>query len=298
MKLAAWMASSTALAWCALGGAYANRVIKCYGGQEDYAKAEAAFERALALKSNLLEARLHMFFILLAHGEKQKARDEVERLRGEAPNDVGVQFVSATLARLDGRYNDALEAYNRMIKINPAERVVVSYNRAQVFVYQRRLDDAEAELELGAQMEPNHPHIKTMRAVLSACRGDNETAARITGEVLRQHPAMHGVRPLLAQFLAAKGQREPALAELNDGALACADANHDVTYWLATAYALLGEREEAFRWLYRAITLGNENRLWFESDPNWEHLREDARFAELMRRIENSQERAREARQQ
>jgi serine/threonine protein kinase/tetratricopeptide (TPR) repeat protein len=287
-----------ALAWCALGGAYANRVIKCYGGQEDYAKAAAAFDRALALKPNLLEARLHTFFILLARGEKQEARREVERLRLEAPNDVGVQFVSATLARLDGRYNDALEAYNRMIKINPAERVVVSYNRARVFTYQHRLDDADAELELGAQMEPNHPLIKTMRALLSASRGDNEEASQIVSEVLRRHPQMHGVRPLLAQFLAARGERAPALAELNEGALACADANHDVTYWLATAYAVLGEREEAFRWLDRAITLGNENKPWFESDPNWEGLREDARFAELMRRIESSQERAREARQQ
>src|SRR5437762_10850569 len=83
-----------ALAWCALGGAYANRVIKCYGGQDDYARAAAAFERALAIRANLLEARLHMFLILLAHGEKQNARHEVERLRGEARHDVGVQCVS------------------------------------------------------------------------------------------------------------------------------------------------------------------------------------------------------------
>ncbi|PYS84642.1 MAG: hypothetical protein DMF67_04600 [Acidobacteria bacterium] len=281
-----------ALAWCALGGAYANRVIKCYGGPEDYAKAAAAFERAQAIKPNLLEARLHMFFVMLARGEKQEAREEVGRLRREAPNDVGVQFVSATLARLEGRYNDALEGYSRMIKINPAERVVVSYNRARVLMYQHRLDDADAELELGAQMEPNHPLIKTMSAVLAACHGDNETAAQVVSEVLRRHPSMHGVRPLLAQFLAARGERAPALAELNEGALACADANHDVTYCLATAYAVLGEREEAFKWLERAITLGNENKPWFESDPNWEGLREDARFAELMRRIETSQERA------
>jgi serine/threonine-protein kinase len=287
-----------ALAWCALGGAYANRVIKCYGGQEDYARAAEAFERALSIKPNLLEARLHTFFILLARGRKQEGRAEVERLRREAPNDVGVQFVAATLARLDGRYNDALEAYNRMIKINPAERVIVSYNRARVFMYQHRLGDADAELELGTQMEPNHPLIKTMSAILRACRGENEEAARIVGEVLRRHPQMHGVRPLLAQFLAARGERTPALAELNEGAIACADANHDVTYWLATAYAVLGEREEAFRWLDRAITLGNENKPWFESDPNWEPLREDARFPELLRRIETSQERAREARQQ
>jgi serine/threonine-protein kinase len=287
-----------ALAWCALGGAYANRVIKCYGGREDYDRAAEAFTRALAIKPNLLEARLHSFFIELARGEKQKAREEVEQLRRESPNDVGVQFVSATLACLDGRYDDALEAFNRMIKINPAERVVVSYSRAQVFMYQRRLDDADAELELGAQMGPSHPLVHVMRAVLRACRGAGEEAAQIIGEVLRAHPQMHGVRPLLAQFLAAKGERAPALAELNDGALACAGANHDVAYWLATAFALLGERDEAFKWLDRAITLGNENRLWFESDPNWETLREDARFDELMQRIETSQERAREARQQ
>jgi serine/threonine-protein kinase len=287
-----------ALAWCALGGAYTNRVIKYYGGPADYGKAEEAFSRALAVRPNLLEARLHSFFILLARGERDEARREVERLRSEARNDVGVQFVSATLAQLDGRYNDALEAYNRMLKINPAERVVVSYSRARVFMYQHRLDDAEAELELGAQMEPNHPLIKTMRAVLFACRGDNDGAARVMEEVLRRHPAMHGVRPLLAQFLAAKGERAPALAELNEGALACADANHDVTYWLATAFALLGERDEAFKWLGRAIELGNENKPWFESDPNWEALREDARFGELMSGIESSQARAREARQQ
>ena len=55
---------------------------------------------------------------------------------------------------------------------------------------------------------------------------------------------------------------------------------------------MLGERDEAFRWLERAIKLGNENRPWFESDPNWEALRDDARFGELMRRIEREKARA------
>jgi hypothetical protein len=46
--------------------------------------------------------------------------------------------------------------------------------------------------------------------------------------------------------------------------------------------------------LERAISLGNENRPWFESDPNWEGLRDDPRFKELMQRIENSHHRVRE----
>ena len=101
---------------------------------------------------------------------------------------------------------------------------------------------------------------------------------------------MDAVRPLLAQFLAQKGERDAARSELTERARDAADADHDAAYWLATAYAMLGEREEAFDWLARAINLGNENKPWFESDPNWEALREDPRFGELMSGIGNAQE--------
>jgi eukaryotic-like serine/threonine-protein kinase len=286
-----------ALAWCALGGAYANRVIKGLGNNEDYAQAEEAFAKALALDPQLLEARLHTVFVKLARGDKDGARALVEELKTEAPNDVGVHFVSATIARLDGRYDDALEGFGRMLRINPAERVVVSYNRARVLMYQRRFDDASAELELGAQMEHDHPLIRTFRAVLSARKGDSASAVKIINDVLKRNPRMDGVRPLLAQFLARRGDKDAARAELTDRVREAADADHDIAYWLATAYAVIGERDEAFRWLERAIKLGNENRPWFESDPNWEALREDSRFGELMAGIENSQGRAHEARQ-
>ena len=91
-----------ALAHCALGGAHANRVIKGFGGTEDYEIAEDEFNTALKLDPQLLEARMHMVFIFLSRGEKDKARAEIERLRKEAPNDVGVHFIRGTLYRLDG----------------------------------------------------------------------------------------------------------------------------------------------------------------------------------------------------
>jgi tetratricopeptide (TPR) repeat protein len=183
-----------------------------------------------------------------------------------------------------------------MLRINPAERVVVSYNRARVLMYQRRFDDAAAELELGAQMEHDHPLVRTFRAVLSARKGDPSGAVKIINDVLKRNPRMDGVRPLLAQFLAQRGDKDAARAELTENVREAADADHDIAYWLATAHAMLGDRDEAFRWLERAIKLGNENRPWFESDPNWEALREDTRFGELMSGIEDSQARAHEAR--
>src|SRR5215207_3858662 len=287
-----------ALAWAALGGAYANRVIKVIGGPEDYGRAAEALERALALKPGLLEARLHMVFVEMGRGNKAGARELAAQLVRENPNDVGAQFAHATVARLDGRYQDALDAYGRMLKINPAERVVVSYNRARVFLYQHRHDDAEAELNLGAQMEPSHPFVKSFKAIIGAYRGDLEGAMRTMTEVLRRNPDMDGVRPLYAQFLIQWGDLERARAELTEGALSVARANFDVAYWVASAYAMLGDADPAFEWLGRAIDVGNENRRWFESDPHWEPLREDPRFAELMNRIGGPPGLAQEARQQ
>ena len=278
-----------ALAHCALGGAYANRVIKGFGGPEDYRRAEEEFNVALQMDPQLLEARLHMIFIFMARGEKRRARAWVEILMHEAPNDVGVQFVNATLSRLDGRYDDALESFRRMLRLNPAERVVVSYNRARIFMYQGRHEDALAELDVGAAQEPNHPLVKTFRAVILNRMGRTDEAIRILREVLARHPGMDGIRPILAYCLSRAGQKEEARAELSGARVReSAAADHDVAYWLASAYASLDDRDEAFHWLERAITLGNENLPWFQTNPEWEHLRDDPRFRELMQRIEAS----------
>jgi len=121
---------------------------------------------------------------------------------------------------------------------------------------------------------------------------------RTMTEVLRHNPDMDGVRPLYSQFLIQWGDLDGARRELTEGALRVGRANFDVAYWVASAYAMLGERDQAFEWLATAIRVGNENRPWFEADPHWEPLREDPRFAELMSRIGDTAESAREAGQQ
>ncbi|MGH9943147.1 MAG: TPR end-of-group domain-containing protein, partial [Pyrinomonadaceae bacterium] len=291
-KRAAELDPSFALAWCALGGCYANRVIKCMGDVEDTELAEEYLRRGLSLDPKIVEARMHMVFIYLSRGEKQKARAGVEKLRREAPNDVGVQFVSAYLYRLDGQYDRALRSLERMLRLNPAERVVVSYNRARVFLYQGRFSDAMLELDQGAAIEPDHPLIRTFRAVAYFRMGETQRAAETLSELLETNPDMHGIRPHLALALAALGRPEEALAQLTSAVKQVAEADHDAPYWLASAYAKLGMKDEAFHWLERAISLGNENRPWFEANPIWSELREDPRFPELMRRIEESQAQA------
>lgn len=274
-----------ALAYSALGGCYVNRVLKGLGEAGDHEKAEKAFSEALALDPKLLEARMHMTFIYLHRGEKRKASEEVERLREEYPNDVGVHFVRGVLARLSGDYDRALRSFERMVRLNPAEQVVASYNRARIFGYCRQYEEALAELDKGAELEPDHPLIRTFRALVLYYRGEISAATRILEQVLQQHPQMDGVRPILAMFLSAQGRHTEADEQLTEKVRGAAAADHDVAYWLATAYLLQGRLVEAFRWLETAIDLGNENYPWFESDPNWTEVKENPRFVALMQRI-------------
>ncbi|HKF58966.1 MAG TPA: tetratricopeptide repeat protein, partial [Blastocatellia bacterium] len=241
------------------------------------------FNRALALDPQIVEARALMTFVHLWRGHKQQARDEVARLRRQAPNEPVVYFVKATLERLDGAYERALRSFDRLAQLDPAAHVVASYNRAFVLMFMGRLDEAIADLEGAAETEPENPLLKTIRALVLYYQGDVAAATTLMNDVFNSHPNLHGARPVLAILLAAAGNIEEARHHITEEVKETAAADQDMAYWLASAYAIQSSPDDAFEWLGRAIALGNENRPWFEKDPNWSLLRDDPRFKALLR---------------
>lgn len=272
-----------ALAHDGLGAACVNRVFKGLGGAEDFEIAEAAFNRALAIDPKLAEARMLMVFVLLWRGQKQKAREAVAQARRESPNEAVVYFVKATVHRLDGEYARALASFDRLVRLDPAAHVVASYNRALLYIYMGRCEEALRELDKAG--EPDNPLVKTFRALALYYSGQTDAAVDLMQQVVHRYPNMHGVRPFMAMFLSAQGQHEAALAQLTDAVKKNAEVDPDIAYSLASVYALEDLRNDAFEWLSRSIALGNENRPCFENDPNWAALRADPRFAELMGKV-------------
>src|SRR6266446_1578068 len=272
-----------ALAHDGLGACYANRVFKGFGGAEDYERAEMAFSKALAIDRNIFEARMLMVFVYLWRGDKQKAREEVARARREAPDEPVVHFVKATLHRLDGEYGRALRSYDRLVRLDPAAHVVASYNRALVHMYMGHFDEVFRQLDNAG--EPENPLVRTVRALALYYTGQTDAAVDLMQQVLNKHPNMYGVKPFMAMFLSAQGKHDEALAQLTDHVKRNGEVDADISYSIASVYALEGLCNEAFAWLERAIALGNENRPCFENDPNWATLRAEPQFAELMNRI-------------
>jgi serine/threonine-protein kinase len=281
---------SFALAHDGLGACYVNRVFRGLGSAEDYERAEKAFQKALQLDPKLVEARMLMVFIYLWRGEKQKARSEVALVRQQSPNEAVVYFVNATLHRLDGNYQRALRNYDRLVELDPAAHVVAHCNRAIVYIYLGKFEDAIRQLDQAQAAEPGNPMAQTFRALALYYQNELEAATALMRRVLEEHPGMHGVRPVLAMCLSAQGQHEEALAQLTDKVKRNAAVDPDIAYELASVYALEGMKTEAFEWLEKSNALGNENRVAFEHDPNLSTLRTEPRFTELMQKIKQARQ--------
>lgn len=276
-----------ALAYSGLGACYANRVFKGMGDAEDYTYAESAFSKAFMYDPNVVEARVLMVIIYLSRGEKKKARAEIKILQEQFPNEAPLYFVKGTMHRLDGEYDASLKSFEKLAKLDPAARVIASYNRARIFLYQEAYDQALAELDRGAKAEPNHPMVRIFRASVLFYFGKEAEGIEAIQNVLENNPQMDGIRPLLAIFLAHVGRTEEAKAQLTEEARGLAKADHDMAYWMTSASTQLGDLDQAFYWMERAIKLGNENKYWYEHDKMLAPLRTDARFQELMRKIEH-----------
>ncbi|CAN5706540.1 serine/threonine-protein kinase [soil metagenome] len=274
-----------ALAYSGLGACYANRVFKGMGNAEDYTYAEAAFSKAFIYNPDVIEARVLMVFIYLSRGEKKKARAEIKILQEQFPNEAPLYFVKGTMHRLDGEYEKSLRAWEKLVRLDPMALVVASYNRARIFLYEDKYDEAMRELDKGAAIEPNHPMIRIFRSTVLFYRGDTAEAIKMMEEVLQENKEMDGIRSLYAIYLGNVGRCDEARAQLTEAARGLAKADHDMAYWMTSACTQIGEIDEAFYWMERAIKLGNENKPWYENDKLLAPLRQDPRFNELLNKI-------------
>jgi eukaryotic-like serine/threonine-protein kinase len=270
-----------ARAHAGLGRCYVHHA-QGYGGEHYYDLAERSLKRALELDPELSSADLYMVYVLLHRGEKEQALSLLAEVRRDRPNDPTVFIIAGMLYRLNGQYEKALKQYDRLLELNPKDIVWASYNRARIYSYQQRYDEALAELEKGRAVEPEHPLIKIFTASVLFNRGKVDAALALAEETLQQHPHFDALRVFIARCLSAKGQHEAARALITGPVKETAAADHDIAFWLASFYAMEDMRDEALDWLQRAIKLGNENYPYFAENKKLDNLRNDPRFVKML----------------
>jgi adenylate cyclase len=188
--------------------------------QRRYAEAAAEFETAIRLDPAQFDARYYyarQCFQCGALADAARLFEEAARMR----EDYQARFFAAQSYEAMGDRERALEAY------------------------QRALEVARRHLEF----HPDDPRAATMRAVSSCRCGKRDEGMHWAERALTIDPEDAGVR-----------------------------------YNVACLYALEGERDRAIAALEECIQLGFTNVEWIGQDPDMASLRDDARFQRLIGR--------------
>jgi eukaryotic-like serine/threonine-protein kinase len=274
-----------AAAHSGLGITHLQYVRHGFGGTTHLRTAQKCFERALQYDPGLIEAKIYRAYTFLARGEKESARHGVQHLLETAANDYDVHMVAATILRLDGVYEAALEESSHALRLNPAAATLIYNDRARIYGYQGQIELARQEIQKGLTLDSKQRLLRTSLAYLDFRDGQYDSAITVLESVLREDSSLRLAHPTLAMCYLASDQRKEAEAMITEDMLSFADADGEMAYRLATYFALDSDATEALYWLRKAIYLGNENYPWFSSNPAWAKLAANEDLAKVLARL-------------
>ncbi len=157
------------------------------------------------------------------------------------------------------------------------------YHLVNLRIHQRRLDEAEAEIEALQDIAPDTISHAGLRAAIALFRGDAAAAIPLYRRLCDAHPEHAGVFIALAAAQAMDGRHAEADALLAD-TLRRFEGQPVSPYLLAVFAVRRGRSDEAFALLERALAERDPSALQIPHDPSFEALRGDPRWPALLAR--------------
>jgi tetratricopeptide (TPR) repeat protein len=181
-------------------------------GQFDLAY--ASFKQALSLDANDAEVNLGAASFLRSIGLDEPAIKHYERAIEFDPLDYVNYYLAAACYWNIGDYANAELRMRQAMTIRPESQALILWH-IRLLITMNNLDEAEKELEAVEKIQPSGPDILTAirnrRALISALRGDRETAlALISGETQPYRYEITNIYGLL-------GMKEEAVRQIKKG---------------------------------------------------------------------------------
>ena len=217
-----------------------------------------SFRRVLeAFPNEIVALQIYTHVLGWLGGKPDAAAPFAARLVDIDPLNPMSLLVSAMVPLFAGRFSEAVEAARRMFDLDPVTPVWRS-NYVMALGYARQFDEAEALTEAVAAEPDSDIATWQMGLFRAAWRKDRAEVLRLTDGPYQQ--------------------------------VAMWDA--EVPWFLASAHASVGAKNEALLWLDRAIERGMIN-YPFLSEHDWylDSLRGDARFSQAMERAKREWDR-------
>ena len=272
-----------ARAYAGLADSYALMSSYSFVQQSEFMpKAHAAALRALQIDDSLAEAHTSLALITENYDWDWKtAEKEYRRAIQLDPNYATAHHWYAEYLTWLGRFDEALRESERARQLDPLSLIIATDNGA-ILYYSRQYDRAIKQFRSVLAMEPSFPraHVVIFAYV------EKGMFAEAQAEVEKWHHSDDAtVWEVQAYVYGRSGQQAQARRALAKWEQLRRRRQSHPTPMHVMAYIAMGKKEEAFAWFEKAYAEHSYALTDLKVEPNYDGLRSNPRFQELLRRV-------------
>jgi DNA-binding winged helix-turn-helix (wHTH) protein/TolB-like protein/Flp pilus assembly protein TadD len=280
-----------ALAWAHLGRARNAAASFKFRGRDLHLSAQAAYEQALSLNSELTEAVIYKANLLTDTGRVEEAVPLLRRLLEANPNNAEAHWELGYAYRFAGMLSESIAECEKARAIDPLVKSASSAFNS--YLYTGQYEKFIASLPTG----DDNAFLVFYRGLGNYYLKNWKNAATDFDRAYESDPQLYtqigkavsyGIRNQAQAGLELLGEVERGIEQSGVG-----DA--EGVYKVAQGYAALGDMASAMRVLRRSIERGFFCHAYFISDPLLEPLRRAPEFAALMEKARARHEQFRQA---
>jgi len=265
-------------AWLQLALIYADgSSAGAWHPNEGYPKSHAAVMEALRLDADNAQAHVALSRIARDYDyDLETARNEQEIAVTLAPHDPVVLRSAARIALIDGDFAESIRLHKEREILDPVSwgpKLGLGRN----YFRMGRLDEAKSAYAEAQELLPTGHGINYRRGTVMLVSGDLDDALLQMNKEPRDGYRLAG----RAMVFHAMGDNGSAATEL-EKLIAIGDR---WTYEIVQVYAYLGNLDESFKWLHRAIDRRDSTLSVMTGDPFLDNLRDDPRLDDVLERL-------------
>lgn len=250
------------------------------------------YYRAIYLRPGYWPGNHWLAVLHYVQGDYEAAATEFRHVVESAPlSAFGYDNLAAAYDTL-GLKDDALEALERSIELDPDGNPIAYLNLGKLYFDESRFGDAAAMFEKSIAINPddgltwsNLAYSYASGADTSKTKATAQRAIELAREELEISPGKPGLLCRLAGLNALIGEQDRGI-ELMDQAVAADPQNPIIIGNIAGTWEDLGERDRALEWVERAFAHGVLPSR-FENRPLLRGLVADERYRELVDHLSN-----------
>ncbi len=250
--------------------------------QEERPKVLSAARKALQLDPNIAGAHVLVGQTLQRQWHWAEAEVEFHRALALNPSDADAHHGLSTWLMCQGRLDESLQWAQRARQLDPL--AISGSNIGYILLNARRYNEAIRELRSALAVRPDDAYsLWTLGMALIAKNQAEEAIPVLQRAVVLTHGSA-GPLGVLVSAYAHAGRRAEALRLLEE-----LNRRRQTGYVPAAAfinaYLGLGDHEQAFFWLEQACKEQSNILQFLKGYPAFDPLRNDPRFADLVRRV-------------